>query len=276
MIDRKSLKYLLNAVKNYNERTEKATISVEFSVTYTVAEEVKVEEDEEADESTDDSTDESTEENTSEEDEDSKTETVYVTYTEDRYMDVVVSNDHYNRNYIMDWQTIYIMCLLNSINNYDNWIPGGISYDEDGNEIEIEPEKLSKKDIDNIVNDFKPSFIYYHNVVSGPKSYTKDEVLAVPHTNYTATEEIGGTTYYIEGNIPKSELSMVVASYFIDFYSAGNISTYSLENTFINKANNYYKGFDLSQFMALMHSLPGGEDVANTYNYIFNLVKWEE
>lgn len=286
MIDRKSLKYLLKSVNDYNKRDEEANISVELSVTYTVEEvvEVEVEKDEnnegaESDSSTNESTEEAKSDSSTEESESDvskETKTVSVTYTEDRYFDVLVSNNNFIRNYIMDWQTIYIMSILKSINNYDNWVPGGITYDEDGNEIEIEPSKLSKKDIDNIIDDFKPNFIYYHNVVNGPSSYSKGDVLSVPHVEYSTTEVKDGITYYISGHIPVSELSMVVAPYYIDFYTAGNISTYSLENTFINKINNYYNGFSISHFMSLMQNLPGGENVANSYMYVFNLAKWEE
>lgn len=288
MIDRKVLKYLLSAVNEYNNRTETTTISVECTVTYTVEEEVEVDDDEddtEADgtESDDPEDDNASDEETNEdkgdpedEEDSKKTKTVSVTYTEDMYLDVYVSNDYLFKNYEMDWQTIYIMAIFKSMANYDNWIPGGIMLDENGNEVEIEPEKLSHTDIDEIINDFKPSFIYSYNVITGPKSYSKDEAASVPHFDYSATEDRDGTTYYIEGYIPKSELSMVVAPSYIDFYSSGNISTYSLESNFLYKASKYCKGFSISHFMTLMQNLPGGNKVADKYEYIFNLSKWEE
>jgi len=268
MIDRKSLKYLLTEVHDYNNRSEAKTISVELTVTYTVEEEREIEDNE-----NDTGEEAGNNEGDLSSGKETKTEKVLVTHTEDRYYDVIVSNDFLIRNYEMDWQTIYIMCIFKSMANYDNWVPGEKIYDENGNEIELEPEMLSESDIDEIINDFKFEFIYNYNVVEGPASYSKDDVLSVPHFPYATTKVEDGITYYIQGNIPMSELSMVKAPAFIDVYSS--MSTYSLKDEFIMKANKYYDGFNIAHYFNLMKELPKGKEVANRYKYLFNLPKWE-
>jgi len=132
---------------------------------------------------------------------------------------------------------------------------------------------LSESDIDEIINDFKFEFIYNYNVVEGPASYSKDDVLSVPYFPYATTKVEDGITYYIQGNIPMSELSMVKAPAFIDVYSS--MSTYSLKDEFIMKANKYYDGFNIAHYFNLMKELPKGKEVANRYKYLFNLPKWE-
>lgn len=291
MIDRKSFKRLLNGVYEYNNRNEEAMISVEVSVTYTVEEEIEVEESESEDEVSDNVTDESLNNQSaggkvdsdndssgaeSDEEKEPKKETVQVTYNEVREMDVLVSNNHIIRNYILDWQTLYIISIFKSMSNYKNWVPGETIIDDDGNEVTVEAVKLNYFDVDNIVDDFEHNYVYLYNAVEGPTSYTMDEVLSVPHDEFSAIEEKDGITYYISGYIPKSEISMVIAPYYIDMYSSGIISTYSLENTFINKVNKYYNKFTLTHFYALMENLPGGKPVAENYRYIFNLAKWSD
>jgi len=115
MIDRKSLKYLLTEVHDYNNRSEAKTISVELTVTYTVEEEREIEDNE-----NDTGEEAGNNEGDLSSGKETKTEKVLVTHTEDRYYDVIVSNDFLIRNYEMDWQTIYIMCIFKSMANYDN------------------------------------------------------------------------------------------------------------------------------------------------------------
>lgn len=297
MIDRKSLKRILNGVIDYNERIEQKTVSVEFTYTYTVEEEVEIEEDaegtdvdetaenEEGNDSETGNTEtketvegEETEDTEGIEDEEKKTETKMVTYSKVQAVDILVTNNSIIKEYEIDWQTIYIMCLLRSIGNYDNWAPKEIELDEDGNIInETDAIKLKDSDVDKVLSKYTPVFDYEFNVVEGPDSYTIEEARNVPHYDYAYQfQKDDGTTVYANGCIPKSQLKSVVAPAFVDMYSFSNVSTYSNEYQFLEKGEEFFVGFSTSHFMALMDNLPGGITVGDKYRNTFMLRGYTE
>lgn len=195
---------------------------------------------------------------------------------------VKVNNDSITDPYPLDWQVVYIFCLMQSITNLNEMEYSDVAHDD-----KKEIATLTNAEIDAIIKDLKPKFTYNYNVVKDTKKeYTQKEVKKLPHNpvDIKWNKTLAGVKYMgsYKGNVPISTVKKVDALMYTEEYSytksyqLQQVKTTSREDRLLAKGQKYNEDFDMDLFYELLNNLPGGEKLANKYMSLFSLYEYDQ
>ena len=257
MLDRKSLRRLLEAVDEYNKKQLRRTLTIEHTKTWKIK----------------------------------KTRLVptyyiyngrrYFTYHVETYIvsksakegvDIVTDITWTRERYPIDWQVVYLLCIFHSI-DYDE----DIEYDEDA-----KPIRLTKSFIKQVIKDVGCDYDWEANAYEYDWSgyITSDEVRVSygrgiyyrGNSFFVPDPSIYSKGYQYNGYVPINYLNTVRDLTYVDFYPGGGyanknfVTTYDCSKLF-ELLNKYGQERTLGSFLEALKELPQGTRIANKFIY---------
>lgn len=179
------------------------------------------------------------------------------------------------QDYLLDWQYVYLFASYNAIINASN----------------EEEWEITKESIDNVWSLISPQFIYDENALSDALIYNKGSIPIVYLTDissyrvtipYECTNNITNNTHYYYGYLPcltVSQVSTLYCNYHISYYydkNTGILEHYvTHESQYLSHletvGTTLCQGFVFEIFINQLRELPGGDVLADKFEYYNNL-----
>lgn len=193
-----------------------------------------------------------------------------------RYFDIetTVSSGDVAVGAVIEWQVLYVLAVMSAVSDSE------MEHMEEETEDEGNDIYISEAYLQNIIDDFSMTYDYITDLTIGQDFYNFGELM-----NMTRTEQWGGDMNSEAGQITvlkpisifaRASSCWQEATYVLN--DAGTriegIQTYTDMGAFEQAAKRYAADFEFDWFLTLLGELPGGEEVANRYQYYYD--SWEQ